>query len=142
MGTVIQSRQESLHEILSRPNQRFGDLFYQVLLEQYPEVQAYFKRVDLRVQATMLVNALHVIVSHATHRHPATMEYLRVLGHRHYRLGIPPDLYSKFTAAMLAALEQFHGESWSPELGRLWREAFDFAAKAMLTGYVEGPLYY
>lgn len=142
MGTVIQSRAESLHEILRRPKERLGDLFYQVFFEQCPEVQAYFKRVDLRVQATMLVNALHVIASHATHRYPATADYLRVLGHRHYLLRIPADLYPKFTAAMLTALEQFHGESWSPELGRLWREAFDFAVEAMLTGYADGPMYY
>jgi hemoglobin-like flavoprotein len=90
----------------------------------------------------MLMNALHVVASHATHRYPATTEYLKILGYRHHQRQIPPGLYPKFSSAMLSALEQFHGESWSPALDRLWREAFDLASAAMLTGYVKGPLYY
>lgn len=132
----------SLHEILQRPRDRLGDIFYTIFHEQYPEVQSYFVGVNLRVQATMLMNALQIVVAHRNCRHAATAEYLKILGHRHFERGIPADLYPKFCDALLASLAKFHAADWNPALADAWRQALDQAVQAMLAGYVPGPMTY
>ena len=134
--------QASLHAVLERPRDRLGDIFYLIFHEQFPEVQSYFSGVNLRVQATMLMNALQIVAAHRTNLHAATAEYLKILGHRHYVRGVPADLYPKFCDALLVALERFHGNDWNPELAEEWRETLDLGIRAMLTGYVPGPMTY
>jgi hemoglobin-like flavoprotein len=132
---------ESLKQILSRPQHDLGDLFYQVFLEEFPEVQSHFRNTNLHRQAIMMTNALQIIVSHATHFFPATAAYLQVLGNRHYRDGIPKDLYPKFREALLVALGKFHGGDWSEPLRQQWQTAIDHAADGMLKGYVPEVLH-
>ncbi len=89
------SLRQSIHEILENADGRLGGLFYRCLLEEYPELRGYFDRLDMSIQSTMLVNALHVVAAHAEHRRPATGEYLRILGHRHMLKQIPSERLSQ-----------------------------------------------
>ncbi len=142
MTTCDLSLQQSMHEILSRSKDRLGDLFYQCLFEKHPELLGYFEQVDVPVQATMLVNALHVIAAHAAHRHAATGEYLKVLGHRHCLRQIPLDAYPKFNDVMLAALARFHGPDWCPDCAEAWKSALEVGIAAMQDGYLERSVTY
>lgn len=142
MTAHVVSLEQSLHEILGRSKDRLGDMFYRDFLEHYPELKPYFDKLDLHVQATMLMNALHVVVAHAGARHAAATEYLKILGHRHHQRQIPLDAFPKFTDSMLASLARFHGPDWSVELARAWRTAFEEAAAEMELGYRERSLTY
>lgn len=134
--------QESLHRILQHGKNELGKAFYARFFTICPEAQGFFEDVDLEVQANVLVNALHVVVSHGCHRYPATESYLKILGHRHHQRKIPTSLYASFFDAMLMVLKEFHGDSWGPELAHQWRQAFDLTGQAMIAGHLDGPLYY
>jgi hemoglobin-like flavoprotein len=138
----VRHLQESLHRILQHGKGELGKTFYATFFEVCPEARAFFKNVDLEVQANVLVNALHVVVSHGCHRFPATESYLKILGHRHHQRQIPATMYPRFFDAMLMVLKEFHGDSWGPELAQEWREAFALTGQAMVAGHVDGPLYY
>ena len=132
---------DSLRQIQQQFQGRFGDLFYRVFLEGDSDVQHYFRDTNLDHQAIILMNALHVIVSHYTQGFPATEAYLKILGNRHFhRQRIPREMYGKFRDALLVALAQFHQADWNPELAGQWREAIDQATQTMLAGYVDGHL--
>ena len=134
--------QESLHQILQHGKGELGRTFYARFFEVCPEARIFFRDVDLAVQANILVNVLHVVVSHANHQYPATEFYLQILGHRHHQRGIPVHMYALFFSALLNVLEEFHAESWEPELAKEWREAFDLTTQTMIAGHVDGPHYY
>jgi hemoglobin-like flavoprotein len=134
--------QESLHHVLQHEKGELGGMFYAKFLEMCPDAGKLFNHVDMKVQANMLVNALHIVVSHSCHRYPATESYLKILGHRHHRRQVPADMYPKFFEALLEVLEEFHGESWGPELAEEWRAAFDLTMQAMVAGHVDGSLTY
>ena len=125
---------ESVHRILLQA-ETLADMFYLVFLKEYPEVQRLFGGVNMQQQSVLLTVALMAIERHYEHRYEITGAYLKMLGQRHARLGIGPDLYPKWTAAMLAALERFHSRDWNERLARQWQEAIGIATQAMLAGY-------
>ena len=133
---------ESLHRILRHGKGELGKAFYARFFEACPQARSFFDGVDLDVQANVLVNALHVVVSHACHRFPATEAYLKILGHRHHQRSIPAGMYPQFFGAMLQVLEEFHGGSWEPELAEEWRQAFELTGAAMAAGHQDGQLCY
>jgi len=138
----MQHLQESLHRILRHGKGELGKSFYAKFFEVCPEARPFFSRVDLEVQANVLLNALHVVVSHGCHRFPATESYLKILGQRHHQRQIPVEMYPRFFDALLNVLADFHGDSWGPELEREWREAFELTRQTMAAGHVDGPVYY
>lgn len=133
---------ESLNHVLRDADHRLTERFYDLLFERNPEAKPYFQAVNLRHQKALLRMAMQVIVSHYHHRYPATEDYLRVLGHKHFERDIPPALYPPFRDALLAALAAFHGLEWDQSLELEWSAAIDAAIAVMLSGYVPGPLFY
>jgi hemoglobin-like flavoprotein len=113
----------------------FGDLFYAEFFRRSPGAKSHFAGIDMERQALALTMALPLIEQFHRHAYPAIENYLSILGHRHGHRGIPPELYPIWSAAMLAALEQFHGETWDAGLAEQWREALGEAARIMLEGY-------
>jgi hemoglobin-like flavoprotein len=121
---------ESMHRIMLHA-ETLADLFYLVFLKEYPEVQRFFGRVNMKHQNVLLTIALMAIERHYEHRYPITGAYLKILGERHAKIGIGADLYPKWTAAMLATLERFHSRDWNEQLARQWREAIEVATQSM-----------
>lgn len=134
--------QESLHQILSHDQHRLGERFYARFLSAHPEASNFFHGTNLEMQAHLLLNSLQMIVALAEHNYPAAKSYLKVVGHRHYQRQIPSELFPPFRDAMLATLQEFHGETWNSERERLWSEAFDAAIAAMLQGYTSDTVLY
>jgi hemoglobin-like flavoprotein len=134
--TQIVTLEASLHKILECPKQELGAAFYERLFERCPHARPFFQNVDLDVQANTLVNMLHIIVSHASHRYPATTTYLAFLGNKHQRRQIPLDMYTPFSETLLEVLAQFHGPDWNDDLAGQWRDALTITISAMLPGYV------
>lgn len=131
--------QESLHRILQNQD-LFGRLFYDTFFDRCPEARHYFAHVNLGQQALLLTIALKILEAHYTHGYPTTGVYLQHLGHKHHTWKVPPELYSPFGDALLAALERFHGKDWDAEAARQWLEAVERATERMLLGYRE-PLH-
>lgn len=125
---------ESVRRVLNR-EEIVADLFYEIFLDRFPEIQTYFIDVDLSHQAVLLTMALQMIEIHHRHNYPATRKYLHVLGHRHHRMGIPGDAYPKFRECLLVTLQRFHGNDWSETLENQWHTAITQAAQVMLEGY-------
>ncbi len=139
MGTILEA---SLHTILSCPRQQLGHMFYDEFLSACPEAAMFFRGLDLELQAKVFINNLQAVVACKIHRYPAVDAYLKLLGYRHLRREIPPELYPRFRDAMLRTLAGFHGTEWSDELEIEWRQAFDLATQAMLSGYSVGHVSY
>ncbi len=126
---------ESVDEIF-HARTRLTDRFYEVLFEQCPEAQRLFQGVDMNVQSVMLTMALGAIREYPDINN-AFRAYLRVLGTKHRSKGVPKELYANFLEALLATLEEFHGEDWDESLARQWTDACDEATELMLDGYDE-----
>jgi hemoglobin-like flavoprotein len=140
--TQLLTLEASLHKILESPKQELGAAFYERLFTRCPFARAFFENVDLEVQANTLVNVLHIIVSHASHRYPATTTYLKFLGQKHQRRQIPLDMYTHFSETLLDVLADFHGDQWSDHLRAKWSDALTITVAAMLPGYVSQKLTY
>ena len=108
--------------------------FYEVLLSRYPETRPYFEKSDMGTQAVMLTMTFNALRQYPEISEGARM-YLRVLGTKHSRRGIPADLYPKFLEALLVTLKEFHGADWDEPLAGRWREAFREAIEWILDGY-------
>ncbi len=126
---------ESVDEIFQRRT-RLTDRFYEVLFERSPEAQRLFQGVDMNVQSIMLTMALGAIREYPDINN-AFRAYLRVLGTKHKRKGVAKELYANFLEALLATLEEFHGEDWDESLAGQWGDACDEAIELMLDGYDE-----
>ena len=125
---------ESIERILGRTD-IVADLFYTVFLDRYPELREFFAGVDLKRQAVLLTIALCTVEDYYTRRYKAAELYLKYLGTKHYDLNIPRETYAMFHDAMLATLEQFHGDEWDNALAEQWSDALRQATDLMFEGY-------
>jgi hemoglobin-like flavoprotein len=126
--------QESLRRILER-KQPVIDSFYEIFLDQYPEVRQFFARVNMKRQAVLLTMAVQLIVQYYKYSFPVMEAYLKVLGEKHRGWRIGSEHYPKFCEAMLEALGRFHGHEWDEQLAQQWREALALATATILEGY-------
>jgi hemoglobin-like flavoprotein len=122
-------------QLILRAKDTLGRLFYEHLLERYPELRHHFDKVDLQRQGVLLTTALMVIQRYCDDPTPALELYLKYLGTRHHELGVAKEDYSKWTKAMLETMQRFHGSQWTPDLETHWRKAFGKATKLMFEGY-------
>ncbi len=125
---------DSLQLILQAKDQLAG-LFYERFLADYPEVRPFFEKVDFARQRVLLTTTLMIIERNYTEPTPAIEQYLQYLGTRHRAMEIPRSSYAKWIKSMMAAMRQFHGQQWSPELEQQWRSAIERARQLMLQGY-------
>lgn len=115
-----------------------GDRFYEVFFSRHPEISQYFEGVNLQRQAVMVTMAMLVIEQNYQNRFPAAQRYVRELGGKHREWGIPAETYPAFQAALLEALEDFHGADWNESLAQQWREAIALTIEQMVSAYDEG----
>jgi hemoglobin-like flavoprotein len=128
--------EDSLQRVLEQRD-NLAALFYEVFFDRHPEAKLLFKDVNLKYQTVLLTMALMVIERHYKNGYLATELYLKYLGHKHHRRGVPAEMYSVWIDSLLAALEKFHGRDWDDEAAGQWRAALDRATEVMLNGYRE-----
>jgi hemoglobin-like flavoprotein len=126
--------QKSLDEILCAKD-KVGQAFYERLLKKHPEVAPLFAKVDLGRQGVLLTTALMIIVRHYREPTEAVELYLRYLGTKHKEIKIPQSEYTKWTDVLMETLSEFHGETWSADVEKQWREAIRMTAELMFSGY-------
>jgi hemoglobin-like flavoprotein len=126
----------SLEQILES-NHQFGEMFYDIFFEEYPEAKDYFEGTNMRGQAMMLSVALRLMGDYHARGFAAIEHYLQVLGTRHSDRRIPREMYPKWRDALLATLAHFHDSDWNDTLAAEWRDAIDAVSEVMFKGYDE-----
>jgi hemoglobin-like flavoprotein len=126
---------QSLDRILSERESVTERFYTEKLFKVHPEFIPFFNSTSMKVQSMMLMMALQGVVCSLGGSYPAVEQYLRYLGTRHHKLGIPQELYPKFCDMLLATVKEFHGDAWDEELAGQWRAALAGVMKIMLEGY-------
>jgi hemoglobin-like flavoprotein len=132
---------DSVNRVIDQEQgERFADRFYVKLFELFPEMEQFFRDLDMKRQAAMLTMSLQVVAQHYRRPQRNTRDYLIVLGERHHQRGISRGEYRKFQHALLETLAEFHGEQWTSELADTWNTAFSRAIDVMLEGDFDDPM--
>lgn len=118
-------------ELFSSLGPEAGQRFYHRLFEAAPETRAMF-RSDPAEQGKKFMHMLGVIVSalNSPTRHVAM---LQSLGERHRGYGVAPDHYTLVGNALIGALEESLGPSFTPSARVAWERAFE-----LITGLMGG----
>lgn len=124
----------SSHEIQTH-EQVVTDRFYEKFFARRPDIRRMFENADMKHQSIVLRMALLIIEQYYRFRYASAADYLKVLGHRHLRLGIDRSEYSEWRTCLLETLAEFHGSDWHDGLEKEWGEAADAAIERMLEGY-------
>jgi NAD(P)H-flavin reductase/hemoglobin-like flavoprotein len=103
--------------------------FYSALFLMYPEARGLFP-VSMATQRDRLVGALGHIVSNVD-RVDELVPFLQQLGRDHRKFSVVAQHYPAVGQALLATLEHFLGDRWTPALARDWTEAYSLVAKVM-----------
>jgi methyl-accepting chemotaxis protein len=108
--------------------------FYERLFEQYPETQPLFEDISITGQEKKLLASLVLLVQNLRNT-DVLVEYLQGLGARHVQYGVTIEDYPKVAENLLAVLEEFAGELWTPEVKAAWGGTLNTVATIMLEAY-------
>lgn len=119
----------SFHLVVMR-ERNLTERFYAVLFEHYPQLEPLFA--DARQsRRDMLMQALGAFVQHF--EDPDWLEEeLGVLGARHVRYGVTPEMYPWVGDALLRTLRDIGGEEWTQAYDNAWAEAYELFASLMI----------
>jgi NAD(P)H-flavin reductase len=113
---------------------RYGDevplFFYSHLFLSHPEVRDMFP-VAMAGQRDKLVAALGRVIASVDDL-DSLVPFLQSLGRDHRKFGAITAHYPAVGASLLATLEHFLGEGWTPDLAADWRSAYGLVAQAMV----------
>lgn len=87
----------------------------------------------MSAQRDRLLGALVKIVSEVDDL-DALSAFLAGLGRDHRKFAVAPEHYDVVGAALLATLQHFAGEAWTPELRETWAGAYALIAEVMKAG--------
>ena len=111
--------------------------FYARLFRAEPQLATLFTS-DPAAQRDKFVAELEAIVA-TIHRHPIFLEAAQDLGVRHRGYGVQAPHYGMVGAALLAALAEALGDTWTDEVQEAWRLAYNLAAEAMMDAATRSP---
>ncbi|MER5637836.1 globin domain-containing protein [Kitasatospora sp. NPDC002227] len=111
--------------------------FYTHLFAHNPELRRLFPT-ELAEQRDRLFASLTELVLRADDLDRLT-GYLRALGRDHRKFQALPEHYPAIGASMIAALRQFSGHSWTPEIEKAWTEAYTVISQIMIEAAREAP---
>jgi NAD(P)H-flavin reductase/hemoglobin-like flavoprotein len=117
----------------------FGDevplFFYSHLFLSHPDTRAMFP-VSMMQQRDRLFRALGHVVAKVDDL-DVLVPFLQQLGRDHRKFGTLAEHYPAVGASLLATLEQFAGDDWTPELAEDWAEAYGVVADVMIAAAQE-----
>jgi NAD(P)H-flavin reductase/hemoglobin-like flavoprotein len=106
--------------------------FYAQLFLYDPSLRDLFPTV-MDAQRSRLLRALIRVVEGLDS--PVLLEeYLGQLGHDHRKFGVRPEHYLTVGRALVAALREYSGESWTQEIEDAWITAYGTIAERMIAG--------
>jgi len=128
-GTVEIIR--SSFELVAPQAEALGRHFYATLFSAAPATRDLFP-VNMEVQRSRLLRAL-VHVVQMVDQPDELVPFLQQLGRDHRKFGVLADHYDAVGAALLAAIEHFAGDAFTPKVKAAWTEAYGTVANAMRT---------
>ncbi|GIF76327.1 globin domain-containing protein [Asanoa siamensis] len=123
--------QASLEVVADRADELIAS-FYGRLFDQYPAVRPMFPA-NMDAQHDKLLGAIIALVTN--YENPEALRpTLEALGRKHDGWGVRPEHYTAVATCLLATLDEYAGEAWTPEIEGAWTRAYTFAAGTMLQG--------
>ncbi|HXT44528.1 MAG TPA: globin domain-containing protein [Pseudonocardiaceae bacterium] len=103
--------------------------FYAMLFAIAPATRELFAA-NMEVQRSRFWRALVHIVQHVD-RPDELIPFLHQLGRDHRKFGIGTQHYSAMGTALVTALKHYAGPSWTPQVEKAWRDAYNLVARTM-----------
>ncbi|HSV65505.1 MAG TPA: globin domain-containing protein [Mycobacteriales bacterium] len=110
--------------------EKVAKFFYAHVFHGHPEIRDMFP-VVMDVQRSRLLRALVRIVQ-GFENPEFLMPYLNQLGKDHRKFAVAPAHYDVVGASLIAALKEFSGETFTPEVEQAWARAYGIAARMMI----------
>ncbi len=129
--TDAQLLQASLQIVAPRADELIA-AFYDRLFTAHPEVREMFPAV-MDIQHERLLKAVIALVTRYDDP-DRLLPGLTAMGERHDRYGVRLEHYAMVAECLLATLNEFAGDAWTPEVEGAWTRAYTFAAGAMIQG--------
>src|SRR4029453_9241057 len=104
--------------------------FYERLFAEYPQVRSMFPA-NMDMQREKLLKAVIALVTHYD-TPEVLLPALSTMGRNHVRYGAQVEHYGALGQTLLATLESYAGDAWTPELAGAWERAYTFAAGTMM----------
>jgi NAD(P)H-flavin reductase/hemoglobin-like flavoprotein len=125
---MVQLIRESYAQVQPRAED-VAQFFYAMLFAIAPDTRELFA-VNMEVQRSRFLRALvHVIQN--LDRPDELVPFLRQLGRDHRKFGVLEQHYDAMGTALVTALKQYSGASWTPQVEKAWRDAYGLIAKTM-----------
>ena len=124
---------ETSFDLIAPRGEELVETFYRRLFAAAPSVAPLFAGTEMRRQETKLLATL-VLLRKSLPDLDALVPKLRELGGRHSVYGAQAEHYPLVAATLIASMAELAGDSWRPEYGSAWSDAFDVVAGAMLEG--------
>lgn len=125
MASLVRS---SLAAISSKYDE-LGKLFYGLLFYAAPETRDLFP-VAMGVQRSRFLRAL-LHVMQTVDRPDDLGTFLRQLGRDHRKFGVLAKHYDAVGVALIEAMAEVSGPTWTTQVERAWRGAYDLVAEIM-----------
>ena len=125
-------RVQASYEKLGERGEALPTAFYKALFGRAPELRRVFPE-DMTSLKGHFDAALALIIRNLDAL-GAIEPALRDLGAQHVHWGARPEDYAVARDALLAALGELSGASWTPEIERDWRDAITLISVTMLQG--------
>ncbi|HEX7902076.1 MAG TPA: globin domain-containing protein [Planctomycetota bacterium] len=117
-------------DLLKPQAQTLVDRFYAILFDRHPRLKPLFAHTSMPEQKGKLIQALAFVVANL--ERPETLRAtLGAMGERHRGYGVTDEMYEAVGDALLAAMADVAGPSWSPTLRDAWAMAYGAVAHLM-----------
>lgn len=124
----IEIIQESWDYVITN-TQKAGELFYNRLFEESPELRPLFKG-DIKDQERKLISLITFAVGKLNNIGEIIAD-VQALGTRHKQYGVKDEHYGKVASALLWTLEQGLGSKWTDEAKTAWTTLYVTLADVM-----------
>ena len=107
--------------------------FYSILFSRHPEVRTMFSKTNMEEQRKKFFATLDELVKHLEEP-DKTMADLLLLGNHHLDHGVKNEQYAFVCDALVEAMKQSAGSTWTAEIEKAWRDAYATVADIMKKG--------
>jgi hemoglobin-like flavoprotein len=127
----------STFAVASRDAKAMASRFYAVLFTLDPSLRSLFHG-DMNNQGEKLMSMLTLIVSNLE-RLDHLLPTVRQLGLRHVAYGVKEAHYATVGTALIEALRQQTGETWTTKADSAWEKAYQLLAENMTGRSINPP---
>lgn len=107
--------------------------FYSILFSRRPEIRQMFAKTNMEEQRKKFFATLDELIKHLEEPEK-TLADLLMLGNHHLDHGVTNDQYPIVCDALVEAMKQSAGKTWTAELEAAWRDAYSVVADIMKKG--------